>query len=346
MLAVSKYDLQRRVIEDPAFSGFWLKDDDGKFLKGGGCGSPDDPGNRYWDFRNASAVAYHTEVVTGFFAKQEGVDAVFFDEGDSLACHYPGTCNRTKTCKSMPNATEWHHGALRAWAGAAKIMADAGKRAIISSQNAFGADFPELYRSRGCFLKEDVALATVGDTPFLRFYEYWLVPGEFSDPSGIYCRNQIANAIEEGRRSNLQIVTGSSSEEPFNTSARLRDLKFNVAGFLMGKKRQGEGNWSSDFFGFNYQKPDKSDTKHKDAYPWCHWTRWGDCDTRWTDVEAVLSQDYGVPMGDAVETSYGVFARQYSRVNITVNCKGHKATYDWAPAEIEGRRSFGPILEA
>ena len=46
----------------------------------------------------------------------------------------------------MPNATAWHKGDIAAWVGAAKVMAAAGKRAILSSQNAFAADSPELWK--------------------------------------------------------------------------------------------------------------------------------------------------------------------------------------------------------
>ena len=122
MVSVPTYDLQRKVMDDPAYDGFWLQDDDGNFIEQDlGCQAaptecpprrcgpahpnvtfcPSDPtpgqcdkpmphapcpvgpcaprtAARFWDFRNASAVAYHTKQVTGYFAGQEGVDAVFF----------------------------------------------------------------------------------------------------------------------------------------------------------------------------------------------------------------------------------------------------------------------------
>ena len=124
----------------------FMKDDDGKFLT-------DNGGRRIWDFRNASAVAYHTSAVAGYFASDKAphTDAVFFDEGDSFACQY--SCESHKTCKTMPDAKAWHIGDLRAWVGAAKIMADAGKRAILSSQNAFNGSSPDLWKEKpphGC----------------------------------------------------------------------------------------------------------------------------------------------------------------------------------------------------
>merc|ERR1712050_689433 len=129
------------------------------------------------------------------------------------------------------------HGALDAWAGSARIMAAAGKRAILSSQNAFKGNFPELWRSQGCPLQEEYALAAIGNTPWLRFYEYWLVPGQFSDSSGKYCRNQIANAIQEGKTPGMQIVGAGSSLADLGNASWLEDLHFSAAGFLMAKSR-------------------------------------------------------------------------------------------------------------
>ena len=78
-------------------------------------------------------MAFHSNVVAGYFADKvtgAGVDAVFFDEGDSFACRY--SCKASNLCKTMPNATAWHKGDIAAWVGAAKVMAAAGKRAILS----------------------------------------------------------------------------------------------------------------------------------------------------------------------------------------------------------------------
>ena len=125
-------------MEDPAYDGMWLHDDNGRIiLANGDCGS-----NYLWDFRNQTAIDYHSNVVAGFFATQAGVDGVFFDEGDSLACQY--SCERYGTCKTMPDAVAWQQGAIKAWLGAAKVMAAAGKRAILSSQNGFKGSTPEL----------------------------------------------------------------------------------------------------------------------------------------------------------------------------------------------------------
>ena len=154
------------------------RDDDGKFLQANSADPLSD--KRIWDFRNASAVAYHSNVVAGYFADKvtgAGVDAVFFDEGDSFACQY--SCKANNLCKTMPNATAWHQGDIAAWVGAAKVMAAAGKRAILSSQNAFAADSPELWKEdngKGCPYKEGVAAAAMRSegVPWMRFYEYLL----------------------------------------------------------------------------------------------------------------------------------------------------------------------------
>ena len=87
------YDLQRKVMQDPRYDGFFVHDDDGKVIV-----QPN--GFRFWDFRNASAVQYHTESVTGYFADAvtgAGVDAAFFDEGDAFACQY--NCQANNLCR-------------------------------------------------------------------------------------------------------------------------------------------------------------------------------------------------------------------------------------------------------
>lgn len=121
------YDLQAKVINDAAYHGMLLKDDHGKLVPGHSSGNQ---AGALWDFRNASARTYLAQNVAGFFANASGVDGasnfltrkispitnvssfgllgVFFDEGDSLACHY--NCKGiggAGTCKSMPNASAW-----------------------------------------------------------------------------------------------------------------------------------------------------------------------------------------------------------------------------------------------
>jgi len=337
---VPHYDLQRAVIDDPAYDGFFMKDDDGKFLHGSAdCGDT----FRFWDFRNASAVAYHTEQVAGYFAgpRGMGVDAVFFDEGDAFACQY--SCSGNNLCKTMPDAMEWHKGDVQAWVGAAKVMAAAGKRAILSSQNAFNANSPELWkedRPRGCPLREDAIADAMKEAgvPFLRFYEYWLVPEQFNgghtprnpwvpgskSQTWKYCRNQVANAVEEGKRHGINFVAaGTSAATGWGTPERIASLEFSLAGFLIARSRATDATkhgWEaqSDYFGFDHQFNGNEKILEN-----CSHTRWGDCSHRWSEVQAIYERDYGVPVTDAVEVGglgSGRFFRQYSKVNITFDC--------------------------
>ena len=96
------YDLQAKILRDKAYHGFFLKDDSGKLWPGHSSGGE---AGAIWDFRNASARTYLAQNVAGFFANASGVDGVFFDEGDSLACHY--NCKSSNSCKTMPNASAW-----------------------------------------------------------------------------------------------------------------------------------------------------------------------------------------------------------------------------------------------
>eukprot|EP00729_Bicosta_minor_P006469 gene6469-3087_t len=347
-MAVLEYDLQRAVIENPAYSGFFLHDDQGnKILRNNG--------NLLWDFRNASAVQYHTEKVTGYFADKvtgAGVDAVFFDEGDSLACQYD--CAGYKMCRTMPNATAWHEGDVDAWVGAAKIMAAAGKRAILSSQNGFAANSPILWKEakpKGCPIKEDAIVARMKaeGVPFYRFYEYWLVPEQWSggkaNPGWMpgrgepgshrekvwqYCRNQVANAVEEGKTPNVNFVaagTSALSQNGFGTQDRLKALEYSFAGFLVAKSRV-VGPWGnrSDYFGFDHQFTVPNGAG-------CNHTRWGDCSTNVDELQTVTGKDYGDALDDAEEVSPGRWIRHFSKLNVTFDCGKHgpsEAVYDWA----------------
>ena len=338
------YDLQREIIEqEDVYGGMFMKNDHGEFLAPNG-------GMRIWDFRNQSAIDWHTKMVTGYFATNaSGVDAVFFDEGDSFACQYD--CRPHDTCKTMPSALEWHQGAIRAWVGAAKIMAQNGKRAILSSQNAFKSASPELWKERkpkGCPVPEDEVAAQMKaeGVPYMRFYEYFLVPEQFHGGSNPYpsgtswlpgpskgqtwhlCRNQIANAIEEGLHEGINFVGAATSAWPFaNRTQRVEALRFHIAAFLIARSRvpfrqPHDRMQFTDYFGFDWQGHTAE----------CPHTRWGDCAHSWEEVEAEYARDYGVPLTDAQEVSMGRFVRAYSKVNITVDCGTTgvaAATYDW-----------------
>ena len=55
------YTAQLKILQDKSYSGFWVKDDDGKQIGG------DTPGGAMWDFRNASAREYLATEVAGYF---------------------------------------------------------------------------------------------------------------------------------------------------------------------------------------------------------------------------------------------------------------------------------------
>ena len=61
---VPAYTAQLKVLTDPAFSGFFVHNDDGHPIGG----------SQVWDFRNASARKYLAAEVAGYFARAKGVD--------------------------------------------------------------------------------------------------------------------------------------------------------------------------------------------------------------------------------------------------------------------------------
>lgn len=156
------YTAQHKILADKSYFGFWVKDDDGKRIGG------DSAGGAMWDFRNASAREYLATEVAGYFARATGVDGVFFDEGDSFACHY--SCKQRNTCKTMPDAVEWQRGAIEAWKLAAEEMAKAGKHALVSSQTSFNATTPYLMKQpkTGCPVSEDEAFAIMNSSALAR----------------------------------------------------------------------------------------------------------------------------------------------------------------------------------
>jgi hypothetical protein len=305
-------------------------------------------------FRNASAVEFHTKAVAGYFANKTlapHTDAVFFDEGDSLACRY--NCKGLNTCKTMPSAEDWHMGDLRAWVGAAKIMAASGRRAILSSQNSFNASKPELFKegSHHCPHSEDLAVKMMKEAgvPFYRFYEYWLVPEQFfggSSPADNetvpqkpktwqFCRNQVANAVEEGKLAGVNFVAAGTSNLPgWGTPQRMEYLEFSLAGFLIAQSGKAPHNATisggRDYWGFDHQY-----SKQEMKRSGCHHTRWGDCSHNPTETAAAFAKNYGTPVADAVEqggVGSGRFFRPYTNVNITFDCgkTGRRgATYNW-----------------
>ena len=209
-------------------------------------------------------------------------------------------------------------------------MAAAGKRAILSSQNGFKGSIPELYKvhgtKQGCPVLEDAAVSLMAEhkVPFYRFYEYFLVPAQFQGNQWQYCRNQIANAIKEGKTPGMNFVAASTSTaKGWGTPARMTDLNFNLAGFLVAQSRFRGPNspgmaWGKDFFGFDKERS-KGDIS-------CSGTRWQDCDNAWSEVKTAYSKDYGTPTEDATEASPGVFTREYTKASITIDCKKKSAS--------------------
>merc|ERR1712216_1072125 len=118
---------------------------------------------------------------------------------------------------------------------------------------AFNGSSPELWKENhgnkkwgSCPLLEDVPVKMISDAgvPFLRFYEYWLTPEAFDvggknptwkpgtkSKTWLYCRNQVANAIEEGKRPGMNFVAAGTSSLPgWGTADRLKALEFSLAG--------------------------------------------------------------------------------------------------------------------
>ena len=149
-----------------------------------------------------------------------------------------------------------------------------------------------------------------------------------------FCRNQVANAVEEGKRPNVNFVAAGTSalnQNGFGTPDRLKALEYSFAGFMIAKSRvmaAGDGPWSSrsDYFGFDHQFSVPNGAG-------CNHTRWGDCSTNFDELHTVMSKDCGDPLDDATEVSPGRWIRHYTKVNITFDCGKHgpsEAIYDWA----------------
>ena len=243
----------------------------------------------------------------------DGVDGVFFDEGDSLACHY--NCKAKNSCRTMPNATEWQAGALQAWKLAAETMAKAGKHAVISSQNSFKRFTPYLYKTNGCPLSEDDAFAVMNSSSlarqgWMRFYEYFAHPANSAQQLAEYCSNQIRNAAYEAQVLKVPFVA-SGSDYPIPGSHNKSSLEFQLAMFLVSR---GGPSGAPSYFEYNH-----------DA--WSKWPRWGDAETSWSEVEAAYTREYGLAMADVVESPTNVFTREFEKITVQVDCNHLKANY-------------------
>ena len=112
-------------------------------------------------------------------------------------------------------------------------------------------------------------------------------------------RNQVANAVEEGKQPGVHFVAaGTSANDGWGTADRIKALEFSLAGFLVAKSRvsvpANASGWDlgRDFFGFDHQEA-KNNPEH------CPHTRWGDCSTNYSELATSFARDYGEPVDDA-----------------------------------------------
>ena len=308
------YDAQLKIINDKSMHGFLMKDDEGHLLPGASAGGT---GGAIWDFRNASARAYLAEYVAGYFARADGVDGVFFDEGDSFACHY--SCEQHKTCKTMPNATEWQAGANEAWRLAAEEMARAGKHAVISSQNSFKKFTPYLMKTpHGCPLTEDDAFRTMNASAlaragWMRFYEYFAHPANSAADLPLYCANQVRNAAHEAQVLKVPFVASGSDYPIPGGGSKKSSLEFQLAMFLVAR---GGPSGPPSYFEYNHESRSR-------------WPRWGDAETSWAEVEALYTREYGDALADVTESPANVFTRDFEKLTVQVDCNHLTSNYTW-----------------
>ena len=101
-------------------------------------------------------------------------------------------------------------------------------------------------------------------------------------------------------------------------------LNFSLAMFLVAR---GHGSAKSptgmdDHFEYNHDS-------------WSKWPRWSDAETSWDEVKAMFAMPYGQPIGETVETSEGVFTREYEGATVGVDCHARTTSFVWK----KGKRS-------
>ena len=133
-----------------------------------------------FDFRNTSMVDYFVDNIVGPWAADNVTDSVFIDEGDSIAMFgHPGL-------PTLADRYAWSNGSVDAYRRSAQLLADNGKRLVVSLKNGFRGAAPIAAKFPPCAVPLDDFVARMRGTPFIRFHEYWGALSKLDNTGGVF----------------------------------------------------------------------------------------------------------------------------------------------------------------
>ena len=279
-------------VNDPADSGFWIKNESGSTCLARMPWSTFDP---YWDFRNDTAVAYWLEHVIGQLADdssmQGRISAVFFDEVDQGQCGYRcATCDFSKLdLASIQNASITMYAQMVAALNIAGIVPilSLDNRMSASSEGLSGLKMP-------CAVPEERLVEALQGLSWARFYENW--PGSFWVGGGPDVdAAMIANAILEANASIPTALHGGGQACP----APPRNIT-----------RPGPLGGENEFLIASYLIVASPGTTLSISHGWY------DEDFCW---HPEFDVEYGTPVGPATRTGPHSWFRNYTRANAEID---------------------------
>lgn len=302
------YDVQRSALANASNYGWFLhapklsREQHHERDAKGTCGFSASPA---WDFRNESARKYFAEIVIGQWAEDPAVDAVFVDEADALVCYWSQGSSAQKLLPTLDDVYAWSNGSVLAYKSAAKIMAAKGKRLVVSLKNGFEGASPVNQKvGHPCAVPLDKIAQSMGETPWIRFHEYFaalpplssgpLRPGRDPPINGsTMCHNMIETAMRQAAFPNMAFAVHGGT---YNSQS---SLNLTFAMFMLA--RNGMPGTPIDFFS------------------WSTGDYWMTHDWSWKNTSALYEHKWGLPRGTA-QRNGSVWTRVYSGATISLDC--------------------------
>ena len=125
-------------------------------------------------------------------------DSVFIDEGDSITMFgHPGLA-------TIEDRYAWSNGSVDAYRRSAALLAENGKRLVVSLKNGFDGAAPIAAKFPLCIVPLDDFVAGMRGVPFIRFHEYFGALSKLDNDGGeskingsTMCNNLIRTAQKE-----------------------------------------------------------------------------------------------------------------------------------------------------
>jgi len=293
-------DPEREVIQQATNStanhGYFLKNDDDSLVNKSVVIMECDAPYLWWDMRNRSAQQFWLDRVLGVVLQQQGIDGVFFD--DALG----GGCMNEMTLPSRYTKSDQLE-MLDAWVELSKTAAErlnAKNMTALFSWPDISFDDTPLPGRPLCAKDESYVLDKMGsEINFARFSQGITgFPGPAVTDLRPICRNYIANTIREATQYQMPVIEWGRTATPAVQASTL-NVSDSVAAFLVSRAPYAYLAASSG---------------------------WMDNNWAW---HPEFEKDYGEPLGNGKEVQHGVFARNYSKCRVEMDCNTLKGKIEF-----------------